>query len=271
MSRVSNGPGARRRIGLNAHLLSLTETYRGAGINGYIYQLLRHLPAADARYRYAAYLYEPEFRISADTPWLEVCRSGWDTRRPWRRILWEQTRLAALTRGLDLLHGLAFAAPLAASCPTIVTVHDLSFLRFPRHSGPLIAGICRGSREPRPSARRVIAVSESTRKDVIGLCGIPPERVVTIPNGVTEDFSPASPLDSTAFRRQRGLPARTTSCFLGPSSRAKPGVPDRSLCVMAAKAGRHGGFTGRKLVIAGGKGWFYERIFARVSAARPGG
>src|SRR5512133_2248608 len=199
MSRVSNAPGARRRIGLNAHLLSLTETYRGAGINGYIYQLLRHLPAADTRYQYAAYLYEPEFRVSADTPWLEVCRSGWDTRRPLRRILWEQTRLAALTRGLNLLHSLAFAAPLVASCPTVVTVHDLSLLRFPAAFRPLnrwyLSWITRASTR---RAARVIAVSESTRKDVIALCGISPERVMTIPNGVTEDFSPASPLDTTA-------------------------------------------------------------------------
>ncbi len=260
MPRVSNGPEARRRIGLNAHLLSLTETYRGAGINGYIYQLLRHLPAADARYQYAAYLYEPEFHVSADTPWLDVCRSRWNTRRPWRRILWEQTRLAALTRELELLHGLAFAAPVVAACPTIVTVHDLSFLRFPAAFRPLnrwyLSWVTRASVG---RAARVIAVSESTRRDVIALCGIPPERVVTIPNGVTEDFSPASPLDSAAFRRQRGLPAHYI-LFLGTLEPRK-----NLLCLLEAYASwrrRQAGTA--KLVIAGGKGWYYERIFARV-------
>ena len=51
----------RPRVGLNAHLLSLTATYRGAGINGYIYQLLRHLPDADATMDYVAYLYDRSF------------------------------------------------------------------------------------------------------------------------------------------------------------------------------------------------------------------
>jgi glycosyltransferase involved in cell wall biosynthesis len=265
MSGVPNAPGARRRIGLNAHLLSLTETYRGAGINGYIYQLLRHLPAADARYQYAAYLYEPEFHVSADTPWLEVCRSGWDTRRPWRRILWEQSRLAAFTQGLDLLHGLAFAAPLAAACPTIVTVHDLSFLRFPAAFRPFnrwyLSWITRASTR---RAARVIAVSESTRKDVIALCGIAPERVVTIPNGVTEDFSPASSLDSAAFRRQRGLPGHYI-LFLGTLEPRKNLVRLIEAYALWRRRQVGTGVSPAKLVIAGGKGWFFERVFARAS------
>ena len=115
-------------MGLNAHLLSLTATYRGAGINGYIYQLLRHLPDADATMDYVAYLYDRSFEAGAG---LTVEASRWDTRSPWRRIAWEQTRLAAASRGLDLLHGLAYATPVAAACPTIVSVHDLSFMRFP--------------------------------------------------------------------------------------------------------------------------------------------
>ena len=163
-----------------------------------------------------------QFRVSADTPWLEVCRSDWDTRRPWRRILWEQTRLAALARGLDLLHGLAFAAPLVASCPTIVTVHDLSFLRFPAAFRPFnrwyLSWITRTSTR---RAARVIAVSESTREDVIALCGIPPERVVTIPNGVTEEFSPADPARLRRLFAGSEVCLRTTSCFLGHSSRAR--------------------------------------------------
>ena len=116
-------------MGLNAHLLSLTATYRGAGINGYIYQL----PAPLARHGhatmdYVAYLYDRSFEAGAG---LTVEASRWDTRSPWRRIAWEQTRLATASRRLDLLHGLAYATPVAAACPTIVSVHDLSFMRFP--------------------------------------------------------------------------------------------------------------------------------------------
>ena len=67
---------------------------------------------------------------------MTVERSYWDTWGPWRRILWEQTRLAWLSRELHLLHGLAYACPLAAACPTVVTVHDLSFIRYPEAFRP---------------------------------------------------------------------------------------------------------------------------------------
>ena len=103
-SAVSEHP--RPRVGLNAHLLSLTATYRGAGINGYIYQLLRHLPDADATMDYVAYLYDRSFEAGAG---LTVEASRWDTRSPWRRIAWDRPGWAAETTGhLALLHGLAF-------------------------------------------------------------------------------------------------------------------------------------------------------------------
>ena len=41
-------------IGLNAHLLSLAETYRGAGINWYIRNLLTYLSRVDHDNRYTA-------------------------------------------------------------------------------------------------------------------------------------------------------------------------------------------------------------------------
>ena len=68
-------------IMMTLFLLSLTATYRGAGINGYICQLLRHLPDADAMMDYVAYLYDRSFEAGAG---LTVEASRWDTRSPQR-------------------------------------------------------------------------------------------------------------------------------------------------------------------------------------------
>jgi glycosyltransferase involved in cell wall biosynthesis len=245
------------RVGLNALLLSLTESYRGAGINGYIYQLLRHLPAADRELAYQAFLYDPTFQPPAE---VSGYRSDWDTRSPWQRILWEQTRLAALTRRLDLLHGLAFASPLVAACPTIVTVHDLSFIRFPEAFRPFhrlyLHWITSLSTR---RARRVIAVSESTRRDVIQFFGVRAGRVVTVPNGVTAEFSPANADQVADFRRRRGLPDRFM-LFLGTLE------PRKNLVrlIDAYADWRRTGSASVKLVLAGGQGWYYEQIYARV-------
>jgi glycosyltransferase involved in cell wall biosynthesis len=267
---VSPKPKPARRIGLDAHLLSLTQSYRGAGINGYIFHLLQRLPAAAdgsdpgaADFSFTAFLYDPAFTAP---PGLAVSRSRWDTRRPWRRIVWEQTQLAAVSGRMDLIHGLAFAAPLASSCPTVVTVHDLSFLRYPAAFRPVnrqyLSLVTKASTR---RAVRVIAVSESTRQDVIELCGVAADRVVAVPNGVTPDFSPAEPAAVSAFRRRAGLPERYI-LYLGTLEPRKNLVRLLEAYALLQAQAQHDGEDLPPLVIAGAKGWYYREIFARVTA-----
>jgi glycosyltransferase involved in cell wall biosynthesis len=252
------------RVGLNAHLLSLTQSYRGAGINGYIFRLLAHLPAmeqpAGRRPRqYVAYLHDRAFDPPAG---LAVARSRWDTASPWRRIAWEQTALARAAQGLELLHGLAFVTPAAAACPTVVTVHDLSFVRFPEAFRPFNRNYLNwATRMSVRRAARVIAVSECTRRDVIDLLGVAPERVVTVPNGVGAEFGPAPAAQVEAFRRQAGLPERFI-LYVGTLEPRK----NLERLVDAYAAWRSRTSSPAPLVIGGGKGWFYRSIFARVQA-----
>jgi glycosyltransferase involved in cell wall biosynthesis len=269
------------RVGLNAHLLSLTQNYRGAGINGYIGNLLRHLSSASDRdlpgsraMHYTAFLYDPAFQAPSG---LAVSRSRWDTRKPWRRILWEQSRLAHLSGGLDLLHGLAFAAPLAARCPTVVTVHDLSFLHHPgafrAWNRSYLAWITRLSVR---LACRVITVSENTRQDVISSWGVSSEKVVAIPNGVDGAFCPASPDEVADYKRRQGLPDRYI-LFVGTLEPRKNLVRlVEAYATMQHALGERPVATGSSkpeaarsaaptLVIGGGKGWFYQEMLSRVN------
>jgi glycosyltransferase involved in cell wall biosynthesis len=250
-------------VGLDAHLLSLTQSYRAAGINGYIFELLNRLPALASGtppLEFVAFLREPVFRAPAG---LYVARSRWDTSNPWRRIAWEQSALATASRKLDLLHGMAFATPLAVACPTVVTVHDLSFLRFPeafrRANRTYLSLFTRLSAR---RAARVIVGAESTRRDVIELCGVPAERVITVPYGVTEAFSPAPQAEVAEFRQRKGLPERFI-LFLGTLEPRKN--IGRLIQAYAALREREGANGTPKLVIAGGKGWFYESLFSQVA------
>ena len=257
-------------MGLDAHLLSLTQTYRAAGINGYIYELLTRLPAfagTEPELELVAYLRDAAFRGPAG---LCVERSRWDTSHPWRRILWEQTALARQTRSLDLLHAMAFAVPLAAACPTVVTVHDLSFMRFPHaFRRPNRLYLSTFTRLSIKRAQRVIVGAESTRRDVIELCAARPERVVTVPYGVGEAFTPGSPERVAEFRRRKGLPDEFI-LFLGTlEPRKNIGLLIEAYAMLKERWGRghglRGGRAAPKLVVAGGKGWFYQNLFARVT------
>ena len=246
-------------VGLNAQLLSLGRNYRGAGINWYIYNLLRHLPQIMGRYRYTAFLSERRF---LPQPSLSLCRSLLPTVRAPVRIFWEQVIQPIVLRreGVDLLHAMAFVAPLTLPCPAVVTVYDLSFLRFPQSARPLnrlyLSLFTRWSVQ---KARRVIAISESTRQDVIELLGKPPEEVEVVYCGVDERFCPQDAAAVEAFRHEKGLPERFI-LFLGTLEPRKNII---SLLKAYARLAASGGSI-PALVIAGAKGWFYREIFAAV-------
>ena len=246
-------------VGINSLLLALDETYRSAGVSNYNAQLLRHVPAVAADLHLVAFAGDRRFTLA---PGVEVRRPIWPTRPPLARIAWEQSALALASRRLDLLHGTVYASPLLAACPTVVTVHDLTFVhqaaalkRFNRLYLRLI------TRLSVRRAARVIAVSAHSRRELIDWLALPPDRVVTVPNGVSEEFAPAALSAVEIFRRQHGLPPRFI-LFIGTLE------PRKNLVhlIEAFTRARPRLHDETHLVIAGSKGWYYEQIFARVAA-----
>jgi glycosyltransferase involved in cell wall biosynthesis len=82
-------------------------------------------------------------------------------------------------------------APLHSPCPTVVAVHDVSYLLFPRlyaRKHRLLSGVL-----ARHSARRaacVITISECSRRDITRFFGIPPERIVVTPLAAGSQYRP---------------------------------------------------------------------------------
>lgn len=90
----------------------------------------------------------------------------------------------------DLLHAIYFLPPMIGR-PTVLTIHDISFERYPEFFSR--TALIRDRIFVRLSARRatrIVTVSETSRRDLIEIYGIPPERVVAIPNGVSPVFRP---------------------------------------------------------------------------------
>lgn len=247
-------------IGLNAHLLSLSQSYRGAGISWYIFNLLKNLAGASPDFCYSAFLSEPAFR----EPSLALHLSRLPTQRPPARILWEQFIQPLVLRraGVDMLHALAFVAPLAAPCPFVVTVYDLSFMRYPDAFRPFNRWYLREfTARSVKRARAVIAISESTRQDVINWLGAPPERVHTVYCGVDEAFRPLPAAEVAAFKAAKRLPD-TFVLFLGTLEPRK----NVDGLIRAYACWRKQEPDAPPLVIAGGKGWYYSHIFSLVES-----
>jgi glycosyltransferase involved in cell wall biosynthesis len=114
---------------------------------------------------------------------------------------------AARRAGAGLLHEPHYTLPVGWSGPSVVTVHDLTHLRFPHFFPPgaaLYARAMAGFAVGR--ARRVIVDSEDTRIDVIERLGADPERVRVIHLGVSPGLvrPPADEIES--FREPLRLP-----------------------------------------------------------------
>ena len=165
-----------------------------------------------------------------------------------------------------MLHALAFVTPLLSPCPSVVTIYDLSFLLYPesfKRSKRFYLGLF--TRLSARRARRIIAISESTKRDVVRLLGVPPEKVEVVYCGIDDAFRPLPPQswgergEVAAFRSKRGLPERFI-LFVGTIEPRKnvarliEAFANLQTCKPAHL----------KLVIGGAKGWFYEDVFARV-------
>jgi glycosyltransferase involved in cell wall biosynthesis len=106
------------------------------------------------------------------------------------RMAWSLPRALRRLRA-DLCHT-QHALPLRASCPCVVTVHDVSFARDSSLMGWKDRTVFRLV-VPRAvrGATRVLTVSERTKADIVELYRVPPERIVVTPNGVDPAFHSA--------------------------------------------------------------------------------
>jgi glycosyltransferase involved in cell wall biosynthesis len=102
------------------------------------------------------------------------------------RILWEQTRLPLQVSRLklDVLLNPGFTAPLVTSCPCVTVFHDLQHKRHPEYFRwfdlpPWRFFLWAAAHR----ARRIIAVTEATRADLLHFYRIPAERIHVVHHG----------------------------------------------------------------------------------------
>ncbi|GAC1623605.1 MAG: glycosyltransferase family 1 protein [Chloroflexota bacterium] len=245
-------------VGISAYLWHAGQDYRAAGVSTYIQYLVEHLVRLDTGHRYTLF-------AGHDAPLVEeveYCLSPVPTLRPEVRIVWEQTGLPAQARSrkLDVLHATVNVSPLLYPGPTVVTVHDLAFLRHPERFARRKSEYLRHA--VRLSARRacrVIAVSQSTKRDVVDLLEVPDDRVSVVHLGVHEQFRPGASIRDRPDLLPRGLsgpfvlhvgtlePRKNIDILIGAfgGARRKLGLP-------------------HKLVLVGARGWMFDDLFERV-------
>lgn len=257
-------------VAINAQLVSFAQTYRNAGISRYIYSLLEGLSRLEDKDRYTVFVSRDEIAAAAASPFgqsssLRLVPVSWPTSQPPQRIAWEQLALpeALRSKAVDVFHAPANVLPPRLPCASVVTVHDVAFMRYPQFFRPMRRAYQRRFvRSSVGRATRIAAVSESTKRDLVEYLSAPAECTDVIYPGIPDDFQPVRDEEKlAAFRAAHRLPERY-ALFLGTLE------PRKNLVglVEAYAQLREQHADTPSLVIAGAKGWYYSELFERVRA-----
>jgi glycosyltransferase involved in cell wall biosynthesis len=194
----------------------------------------------------------------------------------WLARIWHRARLPlpveTITGPIDLFHSPDFTLPpVRRGTRTLLTVHDLSFIRDPDSAVPVLRHYL-NQVVPRSVIRadRVLADSLATRDDLIELYHTPPEKISVLYSGVNPVFQPIT--DPTSINAVRARYQLGDAPFILAVGTLQPRKNyTRLIQAFSALIAQHprsaslrGLSSALRLVIAGGKGWLYEAIFAEV-------
>lgn len=185
----------------------------------------------------------------------------------WLGRLWYRLHLPLpierWTGPLDLFHAPDFVLrPTRPGARTLLTVHDLSFVREPDSVMPgMSRHLNRWVRRSVAQADHVIAVSNATAHDMIELYGTPPDKISVLYHGVTPEFRPNDdPARLAAIRAKYHLGQRPFILSVGT---IQPRKNYQRLIQAFAQVQ-----ADADLVIAGGPGWQADEIYNEVKQQR---
>lgn len=165
--------------------------------------------------------------------------------------------------GLDLFHGTNYEIPLWRRRHTVVTVHDLSSLLYPKlHRKPL----ARRMRVRLPLSvkmvKAVITPTEAVKRELCSHLKVKPNKVTAIHEAPRQNFRPMSPDESLGTRARLGV----EDDFLLFVGTLEPRKNLLTLLKAFSEVLRDTRFR-PQLVVAGGEGWLMEETFAFVRQA----
>jgi len=183
-----------------------------------------------------------------------------------RRRSWWSIGLPLYCRraSFALFHGTNFEVPYWATCPTVLTIHDLSLLLYPEtHEKRLVR---RAQLKLPRTARRagaIITPSETVKREVCEHLGVSEEKVFAIPEAARRAFYRVSPSESGPVCHRLGVEEEFI-LFVGTVE------PRKNLLTLARAFDRILRTTSLRpqLVIAGEKGWLSDDLMTYLDQSR---
>ncbi|MBI3993677.1 MAG: glycosyltransferase family 4 protein [Candidatus Lambdaproteobacteria bacterium] len=165
------------------------------------------------------------------------------------------------TAGQDFLYHEPNYIAVRFAGPSVVTVSDLSHLRYPHfHPRVNVKRLEKHLGRSVAEAAQVITHSEFIRQELVGMMGVPPERISIVSLGVSEEFRPRSEAELTPVLEPHGLagvPYLLSVCTLEPRKNLS-GLIQAFASLPKSVRRTH------PLVLVGHKGWLTESIESRM-------
>ena len=242
------------RIALDARL----SYYVQAGITQYTLNLIQALAAIDSENEYLILQRRPDQRAIVSQDNFRRVPLFAPTHHPL-----EQYMLALelpLYGRMDVVHSTDFIPPFYYRGPTVITVHDLAFLLYPhfltRKAARYYGLIDRAVRR----ADHVIAVSESTKRDIVRLTGTPERKITVIHEAADAAYAPIrDPQILDHIRQKYHLPEQYI-LFVG-TIEPRKNLPT---LIRAYKGLIDNYKSAADLAIVGKEGWLYDDVYRLV-------
>lgn len=183
------------RIGFNAQLL--VNPVR-SGIEHYIFYLLDSLAKIDNDNEYIVFCKRetdlPEVILKKNNfmPYVSSLPLAMRSVRALRENF--LFPLHIFKKNIDVYHGTHFMLPLIVNCPSVVTFHDIVFIKGldldTYETSSWLSKVYLNLFIPRAAykATRIISVSDSTKEDIVKELNIHPDKIVTVYHGIDESF-----------------------------------------------------------------------------------
>ncbi len=250
------------RIGIDCRTVLDPERGEAAGVGQYTYNLVENLLKIDKENQYILFF----DREVGDAGHFKKKNSEirFFPHREYRKflpVIYSHLLCAAFVarEKLDIYHSPASTIPLAYSKNAIVTIHDLAIYENPKWFPKQIFSTHVSVPQSLKKAKKIIAVSQHTAKDLQKFFKLPSEKIEVVYNGVEdrEDLNKAAPQTAEQICKKFNI-SKDFILFIGTLQPRKnvEGVVKAYLSLRGSEI-----FNDYQLVIAGQKGWNYQEIF----------
>lgn len=251
------------KIGIAAEHANTTNP---TGVEHYCQQLILALAGLDSKNQYRLYL------RTEPLPWIKALPPNFSYKVIPAKFAWTQIRLSweMLKAKPDILLVPSFSMPFIHPANSIVTIHDLAWYIFPE-TNPLRQNLwlrfthrfaCR-------SAKRLIAVSGQTQRDLSERFNVPPSKIEVIHHGFSRHSEqylaqngPNQASMVSEIAKIRALPKPFVLCLgtLQPRKNLERLID----AFVRAKSKSH---FPHSLVLAGRKGWWCEETLRKIETS----